>query len=491
MEINTETKPSSYVFFPFLKTTKRIKIGTLEIRSTDDVDGLTTGEIKCVSEISGTMFLRDNFRIKSCSYAIIPFLDLSEKGIDVTSLTKAQAILAYFYANPRHESGSLFFYSEHASIAILTPSKVSKYLMNQDFHVESIEETVAQTSNNRSEIDGYAGLYNFRHHFWITKESRLYGPIPRLSLNQSQDLFTDLEYASTKRIDYRLLLKIANSRKTEFASRVFTSLDWFNSANKMENDQAKALVNLAIAFESLLRLPQGETTARIVEAVSLLLGRISRLNDWAEQFYNARSRIVHEGRIEKTRFHAGASKKDSGQPYQSLLSYGRQIFQLCLGTLLVGSDLSEKAGLEEALVTNQERFVKICTLLEKDDKDPCEQLEKVAPLIIAIDRYQYVPEEHLEIDTMLGAIRKYAKILLKMRDRISSNLLVPIEAFVESAKTKNELTELGSFENLVNIISDESEPIQLDCGSEFIILVRSVWDSVFQYFYWIKKKSEG
>ena len=58
-----------------------------------------------------------------------------------------------------------------------------------------------------------------------------------------------------------------------------------------------------------------------------------RLDIWARQFYDTRSQIVHEGYAQQLRFVATDSRKVSEGPlYQSLLSYGRQVFQLCLGT---------------------------------------------------------------------------------------------------------------------------------------------------------------
>ena len=59
----------------------------------------------------------------------------------------------------------------------------------------------------------------------------------------------------------------------------------------------RALLNLAVAFEALLRLPDSSKTERLVDAITLLLGRTERLDDWAQQFYAARSRVAHEGKV--------------------------------------------------------------------------------------------------------------------------------------------------------------------------------------------------
>ncbi len=63
------------------------------------------------------------------------------------------------------------------------------------------------------------------------------------------------------------------------------------------------------AFETLLRLPEAAKTDRLVDAISLLLGRTDRLSDWAEQFYAARSQVAHEGTVRDWYFYAPTAGK--------------------------------------------------------------------------------------------------------------------------------------------------------------------------------------
>jgi len=312
--METLDKIYSFAVFPFLKTRDKVTIGGVSFRSTDDVDGLSLVQAACVREISEMLFLQDNLRIKSASYAVIPFVDLSHSPVDVQHLTKVQAVIAYCYALPRHEFGDLFLSSEHASIAILTPCKVPASLVRPDFHVDMIDSESNLEADKHDQVEGYAGLYNFKHHFWVAKGSRLYGPKPQLTLNHSQDLSFDLACLADGRIDYRLLRKLLEKPETSSSLRIFTALRWFNEANNEANDQPAAIVNLSIAFEALLSLPIDEKTDRLTDAISLLLGRIPRLAIWARQFYDARSRIVHEGHARQLRFVATDSQKKSEGP---------------------------------------------------------------------------------------------------------------------------------------------------------------------------------
>lgn len=487
--MQTHQKNYSFAVFPFLKTRGAVSIGHLTFRSTDDTDGLSSEQAACVNEIASMLFLQDNFRIRSSSYAVIPFVDLSHPETDVEYLMNVQAVVAYCYASPRHEFGDLFLSFEHASMAIFTPGQVVVYLVRPDFHVDAVEPTSDLVADHRREVAGYAGLYNFRHPFWVAKGSRLYGPKPHLTLNHSQDLCFDLDRATAARADYRLLSELLRKPDTQTSSRIFTAVRWFNAANNEANDHATAIVNLSIAFEALLSLPADKKTDRLTDAISLLLGRIPRLDIWARQFYDARSRIVHEGRAQQLRFVVTDLRKvREGPLYQSLLSYGRQVFQLCLGTLLVGAELAEKAGLEETLVTNQERFQKMCKVLADKTIPTSERLERIAPIVSATQQYRFVPESDLQLETMIGAARLAAKALLEHDEAISQELKEHLEQLTTAKRTDDHSQELDALQALDSILHDKSVPAETSGGQAVRDLVQVVWEYVFMLYFWLKER---
>ena len=189
-------------------------------------------------------------------------------------------------------------------------------------------------------LPGYEGRYNFRNPFWVARGSRLYPPVPHLSLNDSQNLAWDLGRAFTEAPQHGLLPTLIKEPLSANARRVMTAIHWYNRANSYLVDDSEAILSLAIGFESLLGLPRDVKTDRFIDAISLLLGRVPRLNSWAVQFYAARSEIVHEGRTDRLRLMPTVEKlNEAGPEYQSLISYGRQIFQLCVGSVLFGPTL--------------------------------------------------------------------------------------------------------------------------------------------------------
>ena len=64
--------------FPFLKTTHPIQLGSFSFRSTDDTSDLEKQDAANVREIADMLFLKDELRIRSASYALLPPLDLDK-----------------------------------------------------------------------------------------------------------------------------------------------------------------------------------------------------------------------------------------------------------------------------------------------------------------------------------------------------------------------------------------------------------------------------
>lgn len=488
-EIKMNKESCSFAVFPFLRTKEPVSIGELKFRSTDDTSGLSGEQANYVREIAAMLFLQDNLRIKSASYAIIPFVDLDQATVDLGHLENIQAFVAYCYASPHSVFGTTFLSTEHASMAVFTPGTVPGFCVRPDFHVEATEAAPQLDVDANGQVEGYAGLFNFRHHFWVTKSSRLYGPLPHPTLNHSQDLSLNFRSVERGRTDYRFLGQLLKKPETRTSTRFFTAVRWFNAANSAANDDAKAIVDLAIAFEALFVLPRDHKTDRFIETIYLLLGRIPRLDVWAQQFYEVRSHIVHEGYVHQLRFVATDKRKPSEGPLcQSLVAYGRHIFQLCLGTLLAGYELAEKVGMEDKLVTNEERFQSICKVLADETIDHSERLSRIIPVVTAIEQYRFVSESGLLLTTMIVAVKLTCKNLLEENKSLPQDMKARLEQVVKARRMDDHFEEIDALHNLDGVFPDTVTATEENSANTVRRFVKVVWGYVFMHYFWLKEQ---
>lgn len=481
-----ETRGRAIAVFPFLKTRRPVSLGAFTFRSTDNTDGLDKEDSARVREIAEMLFLQDDLQIRNCSYALLPPLDFDRDEDCLRGLQEVQAIVAYCYSAPRHTFGDIFFHSEHASLAIFSPEPVSVFLVRPEHGVAPIYENSPLVADQWHRVRGYQGRYNFQHPFWVAKGSRLYPPVPHISLNISQDLSSNLESCFADESKHHLLRDLVRRPLTATAQRVLTAITWYNHANALSNDEASSILDLAVGFETLLALPRDAKTDRFIDSVHLLLGRVSRLDVWAQQFYKARSEVAHEGKTHQLRFMPTGKSGSGGSLYQSLLSYGRQIFQLTVSTLLFGDHLASRAGLQDILVTNQERFESICKILDDETLPIVDRFYAVEPLLGLISEFRYVGETTLSIDTMMGTAKRAASRLLQSGLPLESLVRQRIEQLTtvkESADRYQELAAIRALTDLNTAITEDHAPVDIT-----LRLLEVIWHYTFMHYFWLEEK---
>lgn len=488
-------KNYSVVLFPFLKTSLPVQIGSLMFRSTDDLDGLPSEQAKSVVEISEMLFVWDNQRIEKATYSITDRIDLEylSNTTVLDEIGEIETLIAYLYASPRYEFNDLFLTPEHANTLILTPNRVSTALLRDSFNVVSLDETENPVTESFEDVDGYDGILGLQHYLWVAPGSRVYGTIPRPVLNISQDLYFDIQ-RSLERADYSFLFQILQDSRIENdqRDRALTAVRWFNKANTRHREEVESFICLSVAFETLFQLPREGKTDRLVDVISLLLGRVPRLNEWADQFYNARSSVVHEGSVNQTSFipNSKSGKDTSKTEYQSLLAYGREIFQLCLGTILTGTSLSSHADLESKLITNSERFEKVCKVMSDNSLPYSLRLEQLETLALKIHRYRYVRDTGLNRTEMLGAFCASASVVIDSGISISDEQRKALGVMIEAPRSDNQIEKLEALKTFVEVtknhedLNNESSEIH-----GLITLARTTWDYLFPYYFSIKREA--
>jgi len=394
------------------------------------------------------LFLQDDLRIRPTTYTMLPALDLDKAEPCLRELERIQAIVAFCYSHPHWIFGNPFLAFERASLAIFSPEPVSIFLVRPEHRVTAMGPDTKLDRDEWDRVPGYYGRYNFRHPFWVVKNSRLYPPVPDIGLNHSQDLAYDLG-SCFESPGYHLLPALLSEAESATAERVLTALGWFNRANALHGDDDSAILDLSVAFETLLALPKDAKTDRFVDAVSLLLGRVARLDLWAAQFYDARSDIAHEGKTKRLHF---APQKQKGQAdgalYQSHLIYGRQIFQLCVGAVLFGASLSKDAGIADKFVTNEERLQFICKTLDDESLTVADRFTAIAETVTLIDNFRFIGETGLLIKTLVGGVQCAAKNLLLCGNTLDPALKERVECLANAPRSYDLYEALAALRSL-------------------------------------------
>lgn len=245
----------SLAFFPYLKTVDEIHYKSLTFRSSNDAEGIPD-EIKSHLEVLRKLFfLRDNLQIEAMTYTILP---RSSEQIDpeaLRHLQEFQTLIIYLYSSPHEVLGNPFFSNEHMSVFTANPKPVSLYLFKETDNVVDVASTTYPKPNHREEIDGYEIILNFKTYLWAIEGSRIYPPTGRLGLNISQNLYFDLSRMDSKNHTNSLIRFLkADTKMPHLYNRIMRALTWYNRSVSKDIEEEVALVNLAVAFESLLDL---------------------------------------------------------------------------------------------------------------------------------------------------------------------------------------------------------------------------------------------
>lgn len=471
--------------FPCLKTSDSIPIGDYVFRPTTDVAGLPDDQATAISEVASMLYARDDVRIAQASYAITEPLGMYRPGPVIESLERVRSVVGYLYSAAHPSLGDAFMPFEFASLAVLQPANVSSFLVRPDHGTVMPSSPEGFVADDFYNTPGYEGVYN-RRPVWLAKGSRLYGGHTHTILNIGQDLYCDIGGHRGEGRSRALLLELLQRPATPFSERIFTALDWYNDANDRYAQPDKSLLSLAVAFEVLLELPSSEKTDRLSDSISLLLGRTARLKEWAIQFYAARSQVAHEGKVRDWSFYSSktAQKGQFSQYFGSVMTYGLEIFQLCLATILTGGRFAEQAGLAERFVANSERYAEISKRLGQASGTPEEAIAAIEPLIEELTRYQFVSSPTLIVE-VIKTLQAAAKMLGRCDLLFEDGLTAALKA-VEDTTRGEQYAMLGALEELERQLR-AADRAALGRPAQIVgQLVEVGWRGLFMIFWHLK-----
>ncbi|MGY4396436.1 hypothetical protein ACVWZA_001616 [Sphingomonas sp. UYAg733] len=471
--------------FPCLKTSNPIRIGEYTFSSTTDLSGLPDDQAAAVSELAAMLYARDDVRIAQASYAITEPLGVFRPGPVIERLDRVRAVVGYLYSGAHPTFGDAFMPFEFASMAVIQPANVSTFLVRPDHGTILPPAPEGFVADEFWHTPGYEGTYN-RRPVWLAKGSRLYGGHTYTPLNIAQDLYSDIGGHRGEGRSRALLLELLHRPITPFGERIFIALGWYNDANDRYADPDKSLLSLAVAFEVLLELPSSDKTDRLSDSISLLLGRTARVKDWAVQFYAARSQVAHEGRVRDWWFYS-AKPTQKGQPTHrsgSVMTYGLEIFQLCLATILTGGKLAEQSGLAERFIANSERYAEISERLGRASGSPEEAIAAIEPLVEELNRFQFVSSP-TSIEEVIKALRAAAKALGRCDVQFDDDLTRALKAVQDTPKG-DEFATLSALEALEKQMQDADRATLGPATQVVGQLVEVGWRGLFMILYRLK-----
>jgi hypothetical protein len=169
---------------------------------------------------------------------------------------------------------------------------------------------------------------------------------------------------------------------------------------------------------------------------------------------------------------------------------GRTIFQLCMATLLRGMALSDEAHLSEKLVSNPDRYTRICARLSENEADPAQGLAAIAPIVRQIGRHRHVQSTPIDIDLMLGALRRAAAAALSCEPQPGA----PIEEALRRCATPTSATDLFGRLDSVRQLADALEAADTAALSAhervLQLLAAEVWHQTFMTYFALKRERE-
>lgn len=426
-----------FAVLPYLKTSAPVDIRGIRFRSSRDLEGLPDIAREHLTNLFSLFFLRVDHRISAMTYAHLDFSAGAEGFNDaLVRLRQAHAFIGYLYSAPQSGTERPVLDLEHSSLYLFNVTSVSNALLwPSEGTVEVTGRPPLSFEEQHGWVEGYAGLRDWRSHLWVSKESLIFPPRPNFSLNLSQDLAQDFGALSRLKHYWALQDIIDGTGKdaSPLEERLFTAIEWHNRSYAADVAEEVELIYLAIAFECLLNLDQGSgLSERFKETVITLLGPVPRLDSWLEQFYKARSGVVHEGHWPHLKFFAVEKDdrlgkiykgKESGVIYRSLVSYGRRVFRACLTAILSGAQLAHQTQLSSLFVHNQERLERMCSKLDQTGTPPGERIRSVRRDVAALNNSWFEGEHLVRGETVLGVAKRLAKTYLETDPEIPEEAL--------------------------------------------------------------------
>ena len=406
--------------FPYIKTEEPFSVAGVSIRNNNDTNGLSNEEIQDLKSILALFYLKEDEPIIDLSYTIVRSPDDTAKLTEkIVQLKAAHAILTYLLTVDDY--GSL----EQTMLYLLKPGDI--------WGEKSLEKGFFCNVNWLYKIQIPLGKKIF------PPQPYPYGFYPRYaSLSRTSEVFRmnrEKYYGLERFLEGEILIK---SNQVDRYNEIIQAMSWYNRSFSVFISEEEKLVDIDIALEILFHNQEFSKskgipiTEELKEHFRGLFGDINGLNNWIDQFYKARSKILHEGHSEKMVYSSGRKKTGDDQLVMSpLINYGRKLLRLSILNILYGTVLVEECNLNSWFTHDKERIEEICRLLRQKDIPAIDRLNSILP--ISSDLSENYMDEIQQNSIKIEAIISTGKLLIETH----------LEAYPDiAADIKTELEEI-------------------------------------------------
>lgn len=454
-----------FLFFPYLRSDSRCKIRGLEFRSIDDRDGLDETTSKAVTDLSTMFFTQQGGRVTQQTFCVADVDDRESLYTRLQRVHEVQLLVSYIYSafHPKPTAYDSYFLAAEDTILysflpdrMLVPSLVS--VTKEDEKNGRVARLDGETTGDSDGFwEGYRGFCDGGN-VWVAPGSKIQPLGHQVTLNDSQCLDRDVRTFSSSEANWSFCHMLQDAAlPDQMFGRVFRSLLWHRRSCRRHLSEDERILNTAIALETLLNVAPGDKlTERFKTAVSTVVGPVERLEAWLDQFYDARSKVVHEGCPQDTVFRIHRSKRDKNPlPLRSLLVYARRVYQLCVRTIASGLMQSSQMSLPNLFVHNDERLEAMCEQLGGDGVSES-KIVTLGPIIEALHEFETlsfspIPEEPL--DRLFGTAALLVSTYSEYLKSSSRSVPASVEEFV-SLKKPSQTTALEGLQAIRGEIWD-------------------------------------
>ncbi len=412
-----------YAVLPYLATADRFPIGGVEFRSSSDTEGLAQEHIEHLSTIGSMLCLAQGKPVDAFAYAVVDLPDQKVAFADqMDRVRAAHTILTYVLSYEWQDS------LEQCSLFGFMPKEVFDFL-------------------SPTPVPGYALQVNWGSREEVLPSTRLYPPVPVHDSFVPPTLrLSDLRYELDRHYYLRGLESFVYGRildKPEQRARyqqILRAMSWYNRTFAHSATEQDRIVSLATAYEVLFHDPSRKDRRipdEIKSALSFILGSTPRIGQWVEQFYDARSALLHEGTSDNVYFEAREGLKTG-----PLLHYGRRLLRLCIASILFGTLIAEEHGIDAWLLHDTERLEAVCKHLTDKARPPGERWDAMVRVVYDLSKLSFSqdPATPIEYKTVHTAGRLILQHYRELYPESASKVNRLLDCVLElSAEDRQEL----------------------------------------------------